>query len=96
MQKILITGATGLIGRHLVDRLQGEAELFLLTRKQGPQKEKRLFGDLAIGCAGSSLLRLGTPFDLENTVRNGFEKLQALNARFFQIIGGMRIFLIKQ
>lgn len=36
MKKILVTGATGLIGRHLCASLEKSAELYLLVRSPGP------------------------------------------------------------
>jgi UDP-glucose 4-epimerase len=39
MRKILITGATGLIGSHLKTQLKGKAELYLLVRQPGEEEE---------------------------------------------------------
>ncbi len=39
MGKVLITGATGLIGSHLVEKLKKEHELYLLVRSKGEKQE---------------------------------------------------------
>ncbi len=43
MNKLLITGGTGLIGRHLIKKLQGKYAITVLTRDTG--RAKRLLGE---------------------------------------------------
>src|SRR5437870_2140671 len=52
MSRILITGATGFIGRHLVERLRAQHELYCIARAIPPAVSDRVFwvkDDLAVG-----------------------------------------------
>lgn len=43
MQHVLISGGTGLIGRHLIDKLKGNYKITVISRD--PSRAKRLLGD---------------------------------------------------